>query len=203
MAATERRRRFRLAGVALAALLGLGAAAGALLHTGSAPSPVAFHLTDADGGDVTEQAFRGRYLLVVFGYTYCPDYCPGTLMVVADVLGRLPPAQAARVTPLFVTVDPERDSPARVAEYARAFGSSFVGLGGTPAQIEAAKATFRISATKVAGSAPDRYTIDHSVLVSLIGPDGQMLAQIPETLSGRKLGEVLTQALGAAPGQGG
>ena len=95
-----------------------------------------FTLIDGDGKRVTDQTYRGEYLLVYFGYTFCPDVCPATLNNVADALDKMG-AKAARVRPLFITVDPKRDTPAVVKQYAAAFGPRFVGLTGSGEQIAA------------------------------------------------------------------
>ena len=97
-----------------------------------------FALTDQDGRSVTERDFAGRYRIMYFGFTHCPDVCPTDLAVIGQALRRFEksdPARAARVTPIFVSVDPERDSPAVLKEYVAAFHPRLVGLTGTPRQV--------------------------------------------------------------------
>src|SRR3712207_4659015 len=99
-----------------------------------------FALVDQDGQRVTEQTFRGKYTLVVFGYIYCPDICPAELQTIANALEALGP-KADQVTPVFITIDPERDTVEQVAGYVKNFHPRFVGLTGTPQEIkEAARA---------------------------------------------------------------
>ena len=136
-----------LAGVLLAVtLLGTG---GALLLSGGGrgadPGTIGgpFALTDGAGRQVTDRDFRGKYLLVYFGYTACPDACPTTLNEIADAMGRLGP-DAARVQPIFVTLDPARDTPAVVRDYAAAFGPNIVGLTGTQAQVDQVASEYRV-----------------------------------------------------------
>ncbi|HEY8289364.1 MAG TPA: SCO family protein, partial [Acetobacteraceae bacterium] len=102
-----------------------------------------FQLEDGNGKPVTDRDFRGSYMLVYFGYTFCPDVCPTTLNAVADAMDRLGP-KAARVQPLFITVDPKRDTPAVVKQYAAAFGPKIDGLTGTPEQIAAVAKEYRV-----------------------------------------------------------
>ena len=133
------RRRARGLRPVAAALVGLLALAGLLLwlRDGAAPSPAiggAWTLTRADGRTVTDRTFRGRFLLVYFGYASCPDICPMTLGRVADALGILG-TRADRLQPLFITIDPGRDTPALVGRYAARFSPRLIGLTGTPAQI--------------------------------------------------------------------
>ena len=121
------------------------AAGGYLFLTGSQPAGLIvggpFSLIDGDGKPVTDQTWRGKYLLVYFGYTFCPDVCPTTLNSVADAVDKLG-AKADRLQPLFITVDPKRDTPAVVKQYAAAFGPRIVGLTGTPEQIAVNKQSY-------------------------------------------------------------
>jgi cytochrome oxidase Cu insertion factor (SCO1/SenC/PrrC family) len=131
----------------------------------------AFTLTDHTGRTVTDQDFRGRSMLVFFGFTHCPDVCPTELQVVAEVLDKLGPA-AARVAPLFVTVDPERDTPAALANYVQLFDPRIIGLSGSEAQIAAVARAYRVYYAKVTPPGASTYTMDHSSFLYLIGPDG-------------------------------
>src|SRR6202795_606669 len=114
------------------------AAGGYLFLSGSPPAALTvggpFTLIDGDGHVVTDRTWRGKYMLVYFGYTFCPDVCPTTLSAVADAMDKLGPA-ASRVQPLFITVDPKRDTPAVVKRYVAAFGPSIEGLTGSPEEI--------------------------------------------------------------------
>ena len=142
-----------------------------------------FALTDGDGKAVTDKDYRGKYMLIYFGYTFCPDVCPTTLNAVADALDKVG-AKADRVRPLFITVDPKRDKPAVVKQFAAAFGPRIVGLTGTPDQIAAVAKAYRVYyAEHRTGTGPDDYTMDHSSVLYLMGPDGRFLAPIRADLA--------------------
>lgn len=134
-----------------------------------------FELVNQSGRTVSDADFRGRWMLVYFGYTYCPDVCPtelANMAVALDGLGE----EAARVVPVFVTVDPERDTPAVLAEYVPLFGDRFVGLTGSRAQVDAAMKAYRVFAARTESPASADYLMDHSSYVYLIGPDGKFVA---------------------------
>lgn len=136
-----------------------------------------FTLIDGTGETVTESSFPGQYLLVYFGYTYCPDVCPTSLETMRLALEQLDPALVAKVQPLFVTVDPERDRPADVAEYAGFFHPKLIGLTGTPEQVAAAAAAYQVYYARV--EQPDSamgYLLDHSAITYLMAPDGSLAA---------------------------
>ena len=165
------------AAVAVAAL-----GAGALAVTASRAREVAtsaessvvaeFELTGHDGVLRTEEDIRGKWTLVFFGFTNCPDICPTTLAEIAGVMDDLG-SQADAVQPLFISVDSDRDRPDALAEYVPQFHPSILGLAGTPEQIEAAAASFKIFYERVPeDAAPDRYTMGHTSQVFLFDPDG-------------------------------
>ena len=108
-----------------------------------------FALHDGDGRVVTDQDFRGRYMLVYFGYTYCPDICPATLSILSSALDKLPPDERAQVAPIFITVDPDRDTPAVVKTYVAAFHPSIIGLSGSESEIAAVEKIYRVYAARV------------------------------------------------------
>ena len=131
-----------------------------------------FALVDHTGKAVADEDFAGKWQLVVFGFTYCPDVCPTTLATVSAALEELG-ADADQVAALFITVDPERDTPPVLAEYLANFDPRIVGLSGSPEQIKAAAKEFRVYYAKVdKGDAPDAYTMDHSAFLYLMDPDG-------------------------------
>ncbi|MCC6718674.1 MAG: SCO family protein [Acetobacteraceae bacterium] len=130
-----------------------------------------FELVDQNGKPVSERDFRGRFMLLFFGFTHCPDVCPTELQVLADVLEQLGP-RAARVAPIFVTVDPERDTPAVLAEYVKLFDPRLIGLTGTEAQIAAMAKAYRVYYAKVTPPGASTYLMNHSSFVYLMGPDG-------------------------------
>ena len=137
-----------------------------------------FTLEDGHGKSVTDQDFRGRYLLVYFGYTFCPDVCPTTLNQMAAAFDKLGP-KANKLQALFITVDPQRDTPKVVQQYAAAFSSHIMGLTGTPDQIARVAHEYRVYyARQENPNAPGGYTMDHSSIIYLMGPDGRFIAPI-------------------------
>lgn len=142
-----------------------------------------FALVDQTGKPVTEADYRGRLMLVFFGFTHCPDVCPTALDRISRTLDRLG-KDAAEVQPIFITVDPERDDPATLAAYIEAFDRRIVGLTGTPEQIASAARAYRVyySRAAPAGSeSGDDYLVNHSAIVYLMGRDGTFLAHFPYT----------------------
>ena len=140
-----------------------------------------FSLTDHTGRAVTQADFAGRFLLVYFGFTYCPDVCPTELGTIAAALDALE-EQGERVTPVFVSVDPERDTPAAMADYVSRFHPRMVGLTGTPEQVAAAARAYRVFYAKVNRPEMTQYLMDHSSFIYLVGPDGKVRALFrPET----------------------
>jgi cytochrome oxidase Cu insertion factor (SCO1/SenC/PrrC family) len=132
-----------------------------------------FQLVDQTGRAVTEADFAGRFMLVYFGFTYCPDVCPTELGAMVAALDELGDA-AARVTPIFITVDPDRDTPEAMADYVARFDPRLVGLTGTPEQIAAAARAYRVFYAKVQRPEMTQYLVDHSSFIYLVGPDGRV-----------------------------
>jgi protein SCO1/2 len=167
--------RLLLAIIATLALSGAGIfvlrTAGINAATTQAPGGP-FTLKAADGRVVTDRSLRGKWLLVYFGYTNCPNVCPTTLNAIAEVMARLGPL-AEKVQPLFVTIDPERDTPETMDAYIKAFDRRIVGLSGTPAEIAAVAKKYRVFYKRVPGSGPDDYLMVHSSYVFFMAPDGQ------------------------------
>lgn len=131
-----------------------------------------FQLTDHTGRRVTEKDFLGRPTLVFFGFTFCPDVCPSGLQVIGAALDKLGPKGQA-VTPLFITVDPERDTPAQLAAYVKSFHPRLVGLTGTADEIRAVAKAYRVHYAKAEDAKSSAYTMDHSALVFLMDQKGQ------------------------------
>src|ERR1051326_7736534 len=189
---------YAIIGLLLAAML--LAAGGYLFLSGSRPTALTvggpFSLIDGDGHPVTEQTWRGKYMLVYFGYTFCPDVCPTTLSSVADALDKLGP-RAERIQPLFITVAPKRDTVPAVKQYAAAFGPRFVGLTGSPEQIATAARAYRVYyAEHRTGPGPDDYSMDHSSVLYLMGPDGKFIAPVRADQTGPEMAAVLTKLMG-------
>ena len=153
-----------------------------------------FTLTDHTGRTVTDEAFRGRLMLVYFGFTYCPDVCPTDLQVLAETLDQLGPA-ADQVRPLFVTVDPERDTPSRMAEYVALFDARLTGLTGTPEQIREAARAYKVYYAKAKGSDPDSYTMDHSAYIYLMDRNGGFLEVFPHGTTSDRVADAVRKRL--------
>ena len=134
-----------------------------------------FALTDDHNRPVTDETYRGRWMLVYFGYTFCPDVCPTELQTVSAALDALGP-DADKLAPLFITVDPERDTVAAMADYVKLFDPRLIGLTGTPAQIAAATRAYRVYYAKATPKDSSTYLMDHSSFLYLMGPDGQFRA---------------------------
>lgn len=130
-----------------------------------------FTLVDQTGRTVTQADFAGRTLLVYFGFTYCPDVCPTELGTIAAAID-LMEEQGEQVTPVLVTIDPERDTPEALADYVTRFHPRMQGLTGTPEQVAAAARAFRVFYAKVERPEMNGYLMDHSSFIYLVGPDG-------------------------------
>jgi protein SCO1/2 len=154
-----------------------------------------FALVDGDGKVVTDRDFRGRYMLVYFGYTFCPDVCPTTLNEVAEAIEKLGP-KATRVQPIFITIDPKRDKPEVVKRYVSSFGPSVVGLTGTQDEIAKVAKEYRVYyAEHRTGPGTDDYTMDHSSILYLIGPNGRFVAPIRADQNGEQMAADLARLI--------
>ncbi len=134
-----------------------------------------FSLVNQAGTAVTERDFAGRWLLLYFGYTFCPDICPtelGTMAAAVDALGPL----GGQVVPVFITVDPERDTPAALTDYVGRFHPRLVGLTGSAEQVAEAARRYRVYFARVQHRDAGAYLMDHSSFVYLVGPDGRVRA---------------------------
>jgi protein SCO1/2 len=140
-----------------------------------------FTLTDQNGRTVKDTDFAGKWRLVYFGYSFCPDICPTDLAAMArgyDKFAREHPDLADKVVPIFITLDPERDTPAQVKPFVAAFSPRLIGLSGPPAETARLARAFGISWRKVDTGDPANYLLDHASLVSLYGPQGQPLQML-------------------------
>jgi len=133
-----------------------------------------FQLVDQNGRAVSDRDFKGKPFLVFFGFTHCPDICPTTLFEMSEILKRLGP-DADRTAALFISVDPERDTPEKMKEYISSFHPRVFGLTGTPEEITAVEKAYRVYAKKVPLQGGD-YTMDHTAVVYLMGKDGRFVA---------------------------
>ena len=154
-----------------------------------------FTLTGSDGTTVTDQTYRGRWLLVFFGYTSCPDVCPTTLFEIATALQKLGP-DAAKVQPIFITVDPQRDTRQVLEEYTRSFDRRIVGLTGTSDQIAAAAQEYgAYYVRRHTGPAGEDYLIAHSSYLYLMNPRGQFVRGVDAGTSADRLTEMLRELM--------
>jgi protein SCO1/2 len=163
--------------------------------TGKALIGGPFSLVDASGKHVTEKDFAGRPMLVYFGFTNCPDVCPAGLQVIAAALDKLGP-KADKLAPVFITLDPERDTPALIGQYVKSFSPRLIGLSGTPDEIAAVTKAYRVYFKKV----PDEntagaYSVDHSSFMYLMGPTGEYVKHFPHTVGVDQLADELARVL--------
>jgi cytochrome oxidase Cu insertion factor (SCO1/SenC/PrrC family) len=152
-----------------------------------------FTLTDSSGHQRSDSDFRGKLMIVYFGYTFCPDVCPADLMAITQALDALGPA-ADGVQPVFITVDPERDSKV-LAEYVRAFHKSLIGLTGSPEEIRKVANAYKAFYAKVPGTRDGDYAIDHTGVIYLMGRSGEYLGFMPPQTGPEKLTEILRKYL--------
>lgn len=185
-------------------------AAIALLSACSAPAPTVeaepplagadiggpFELVNSAGETVRWEDFRGEYAIVYFGYAYCPDVCPTDVQRMAQGLrqfGEEKPELVAKIQPIFVSIDPERDTPEVVGEFASAFSDRLIGLTGTPEQVEAAADAFRVYYQRGTDQPGGGYLMDHSNFTYLFDPDGEPLATLPTDLGADAVAEELAK----------
>jgi len=185
----------------LAILLGVGARF--ILVPALQPEPAAtgsaliggpFSLTDQTGARRTDADFRGTHMLIFFGYSFCPDVCPTALQNMTVALDALGP-KAARVTPIFITIDPARDTVAALGAYAANFHPRLVALTGTEAEIRAVAKAYRVYFAKVGEDGDPDYLVDHTSIVYLMGPDGRYVAHFTHNTSPDELAQALKRHL--------
>ncbi len=196
-------RRGRLIGVAaLAGAVAVPVALlGGMMLRPHMPQPVAlsvfggpFALTDQNGRVVTDADLRGRWTLLYFGYTHCPDACPTALNAIAEALDRLG-SKRAKIAALFVTLDPERDTAAVLKDYTGAFRAGIVGLTGTPAQIAKVAGEYRISYEKHPLPEEDDYSIDHTSVIFLLDPQGRTVSMFSHETAPDRLAQAIQQVM--------
>ena len=133
-----------------------------------------FALTNHRGEPVTEATFAGRHMLIYFGYSFCPDICPTSLQTMAAAYDLLSTEEQAEVLPIYITIDPERDTVEAIADYVSLFHEDMIGLTGSVEQIDAAAGAYRVYHRKnVVEEGSDEYFVDHSSYYYLMGPDGR------------------------------
>jgi cytochrome oxidase Cu insertion factor (SCO1/SenC/PrrC family) len=179
-----------LGGYALWSSRGLSTGSGVALVGGP------FTMVNQKGETVTEKSFRGKPMLLFFGFTFCPDVCPTELQVMTAALTALGD-QGKDIQPIFVTVDPARDTPEVLASYVKNFGDNVVGLTGSAAQVEAMANTYRVFYAKQDNPKdPENYQMDHSAILYLMGPDGVFIKHFSYTNDAKALAAGLKLALG-------
>ena len=158
-----------------------------------------FSLVNQDGRRVTEKDFLGKYMLVFFGYTYCPDVCPTELQVMTAALDQMGP-EADRIQPVFVSIDPARDTPDVLKAYVANFGPRLAGLTGTPEEVANIAKAYRVYYAKAGNSSSTTdYLMDHSSIIYLMGPDGSFVKHMPYTTDAGKLATDLKETLSTSP----
>ncbi len=159
--------------------------------TGQALIGGPFSLENQDGKPVTNKDFRGEYMLIYFGYTYCPDICPVDLQTMSTALDLLDEGTLARIQPIFITIDPERDTPEVMGEYISHFHPRLIGLTGTEAEINQAARAYRVYRRKVPGKDPGEYQMDHSAITYLMGPKGRYITHFTSGATAREMAHKL------------
>jgi cytochrome oxidase Cu insertion factor (SCO1/SenC/PrrC family) len=163
--------------------------------TGKALVGGPFTLTDDTGKRVTEKDYRGRYMLVFFGFTSCPDICPAGLQLISAALENLGP-KADRIAPIFVSVDPARDTPEKLAAYVKNFNPRLIGLTGTPEEIADVTKAYKVYFKKVPNETnPDEYGMDHTSIIYLMDPNGEYVTHFTPTTTVEQLTAKLDKVL--------
>jgi protein SCO1/2 len=154
----------------------------------------AFTLTDQNGATRSDSDFRGKVMLIYFGYTYCPDACPTTLNAISqtlDIIGN----QASKVQPIFISVDPQRDTVGQLKSYAANFHPGILYLTGAPDTLKQVESEYRIYVAKVPQSGSDDYLIDHTSLIYVMGTNGRYVGTIPAGLPPKVMAATLQRYL--------
>lgn len=208
MTAMQQKTFFILVGVLLMVLVTVAGIAMTSRQTPPATMPAAgqaagieglggsWSLTNHHGQGVTDRDYSGKFRLMFFGFTYCPDVCPTELKRLTLILEALGD-EAAQITPLFVTIDPERDTPQILKEYLARFDERFIGLTGSVKQIEHMEDIYKVYAAKAADESQTEYSMNHSALVYLIGPDDKVLQVFHSKDSPQYITDTIRAALSA------
>jgi cytochrome oxidase Cu insertion factor (SCO1/SenC/PrrC family) len=166
------------------------------LVSGRAPVGGPFELIDQTGHRRTDADFHGKLVVLYFGYTYCPDVCPTELQSISLALDKLGVAAQA-VQPVFITVDPERDTPARLAEFVSSFHPGLIGLTGSVADIKKTAIAYRTFFVKNSATAAGEYSVDHTGFIYLVGKDGKYLGFLPPGVAPDEIADAIRARLGA------
>ena len=180
--------------LAAVVLYGGGGKAPAADETGPVQIGGPFRLSGPDGATVTERSFPGKWTLVFFGYTFCPDVCPATMTDIARALQTLGP-RAAQIQPLFITVDTKRDTPAVLKDYTAHFDPRIIGLSGSPEAIADVLKAYRVYAAEQPGENGGPSLFDHSAIIYLMNPSGAYAAHFTVGMSSDELAAGIQKAL--------
>lgn len=161
-----------------------------------------FTLVNQNGESYSSEQLKGQHALVFFGFTHCPDICPMGLSTITNALDSLPETTATQITPVFISVDPARDTPARMKEYAENFHPSLVALTGDEAAIAQTADAFKVFYRKaeVPADAEGNYMVNHSGYIYLMGPDGEYLRHFTSNDQPEKLADAIRDAVGGTEG---
>jgi cytochrome oxidase Cu insertion factor (SCO1/SenC/PrrC family) len=165
-----------------------------MVVSGTADVGGPFTLTAHTGERISDKAFRGKYMLVAFGFTHCPDVCPAELQVMSAALDAMGP-EADRIQPLFITIDPERDTAAHLREYMAHFHPRLIGLTGSKDDIAAVAKAYRVWYEKVDDAGTSGYLMDHTSITYLMDPDGEFVKHFSFGTSAKDLTEALLAAV--------
>jgi cytochrome oxidase Cu insertion factor (SCO1/SenC/PrrC family) len=165
------------------------------LLSGRVPVGGPFELTDQSGHRRTDADFRGKLVVLYFGYTYCPDVCPTELQSISLALDKLG-AAAEAAQPLFITVDPERDTPARLADFVSSFHPRLIGLTGSLAEIRKTAIAYKTFFAKHSIATPGDYSVDHTRFIYLVSKDGRYLGFLPPGLAPGAIADAIRTRLG-------
>jgi protein SCO1/2 len=155
----------------------------------------AFTLIDQNGKPADQSVLKGKWSLVFFGYTFCPDFCPTTLTMLGRTMDTIGPDKAAKAQVVFITVDPDRDTPKQLKTYLSSpvFPKNIIGLTGSPAQIaQAAKAYYAVYQKDGTGS---NYTVDHTTVIYLMDPNGRFVKPLAEGLTPDEVARQISEAM--------
>lgn len=141
----------------------------------------AFTLVNQDGKAVTQDNYADQYKLIFFGFTYCPAICPTELLKITTLMNQLGDDMTDKITPIFITIDPERDTPEQIKTYLESFHPRMIGLTGSQDQIDAVKKEYKVYASKVENEMMDEYMMDHSAFLYFIAPDDSFVSMYPST----------------------
>ena len=157
-----------------------------------------FELVDHTSRTVTDKDFHSKYLLIFFGYIYCPDVCSTAVITISDALDILGPDMANKITPVFVSVDHERDTPESLREYVGQFSPRFVGMTGTKKQISQVAKAYNVyfAKSEEPGGNAENYFMDHSAITYLMGPDGKFIRHFPYGIDPKNMADQIKKILG-------